>query len=72
LGRVATVTSTIASIVIKGQALGTFAAGDHFGITAQKIGSLKIGTTSVLLQAKAKDQFLALGSTGDLVLNEVA
>lgn len=66
-----TVGSRIASIVIKGQALGTFAPGGHFAITAQQIGAVTIGQTRLPLQKPAKDHFLALGSTGDLFLNEV-
>ncbi|MDB5540616.1 MAG: Ca2+-binding protein toxin-related [Devosia sp.] len=66
-----TVASRIASIVIKGQALGTFAPGGHFAITAQQIGAVTIGQTRLPLQKLAKDHFLALGSTGDFFLNEV-
>jgi hypothetical protein len=35
--------SSIASITIKGQALGSAAAGDSFGIVAEQIGSAKVG-----------------------------
>jgi hypothetical protein len=35
--------SSIASIVIKGQALGSATSGDSFGIVAEQIGSAKIG-----------------------------
>jgi hypothetical protein len=38
----------IASITIKGAVNGTAAGGDHFGITAQQIGKLKIGTHTTI------------------------
>jgi uncharacterized repeat protein (TIGR01451 family) len=52
--------SRIASILIKGTATGSEAAGDHFGITAGLIGKVRIGKSSVPITA-AKDS-LALDS----------
>lgn len=51
--------STIASLIIKGQALGTPASGDHFGIVAQQIGKAKIGTISYAFKANTKESFAA-------------
>lgn len=39
--------SQIARITIKGQALGTPAHGDHFGIVAEQIGSAKVGAVKL-------------------------
>ncbi len=74
--------STIASLIIKGQALGTPASGDHFGIVAQQIGKAKIGTVSYAFKANTKESFAAaptgpgMGafpfSTFDFYLHEVA
>lgn len=41
--------SSIASITIKGQALGSPAGSDHFGIIAERIGNAKIGSTVLKL-----------------------
>ena len=51
--------STIASLIIKGQALGTPASGDHFGIVAQQIGKAKIGTIFYAFKANTKESFAA-------------
>jgi hypothetical protein len=47
--------SKIASVVIKGIARGTAAAGDHYGITAQQIGKVSIGGELVPLTENADD-----------------
>jgi len=65
------VVSRIASVVIKGQAIGTNEAGGRFAIEAEQIGSVKVGATKVLLNKTAKDKYVALGGTGDLFVNEV-
>lgn len=62
---VANLYSTIASVTIKGQALGTPAGGDHFGIVAEEIGVAKIGTVKLKLtkgQRTATD-FFAIAHT---------
>lgn len=67
----ATIFASIASVAIKGQALGTAAAGDaaHYGIGAQFVGAVTVGKTKVpLLGGKSNDTFAAgkaqiLGST---------
>jgi hypothetical protein len=69
--------SKIASILIKGQALGTVGPGDHFGFLAQHIGSFKIGPTVFTLQAGVGNDLpgLPIGVTGapagDLRVREV-
>lgn len=69
----ANIVSRIASITIKGQVLGTpnsVSATDHFGIVAQRIGTLKVGGRSFALTAGLDD--FAVGLTGDLRVHEVA
>jgi hypothetical protein len=67
----AAILSRIASVVIKGQALGTVDPGGHFAITAEKVGNVVIGKTKLSLDPAAKDKYVAVGSTGDFVVNEV-
>jgi hypothetical protein len=76
--------SKIASVIIKGSALGTFASNDAatFGIEAQQIGSIKLGGATVALATGAgNDLFakrhplgptLAAGSVFDFHAFEVA
>lgn len=47
--------SSIASIVIKGQALGSTSTGDHFGIVAELIGKAQIGTAVFKLDKGERD-----------------
>jgi hypothetical protein len=68
---VATTISKIASITIGGQALGTTAALDYFGIVAESIGPVKIGGTPLTLIAGADNDVIDLGITGDFKLREV-
>ncbi len=73
---VATKFSTIASIVIKGQALGSLGSGDDFGIVAEVIGKAKIGARTFAFQSASKESFAA-GPTGgtpgfDWFLREIA
>jgi hypothetical protein len=49
--------SQIASIVIGGTVTGTVASGDHFGFTAQKIGTLKVGATTFSFTAAPNESF---------------
>ncbi|HJZ89638.1 MAG TPA: hypothetical protein VKE40_02125 [Gemmataceae bacterium] len=65
------VISTIASVTIKGQVLGTPGVGDNFGFCAQRIGSLSIGGDLVPLKSGGSNDFLSLGPTWDVRLNEV-
>jgi len=64
------VVSTIASITIKGQVLGTPAAGDGFGFCAERVGSISVGRSAIGLKPATKD-FIALGPTFDVRVNEV-
>jgi hypothetical protein len=41
----------IASVIIKGQAIGTVGGTDHYGIVAEKIDSLKVGGVPIALTA---------------------
>ncbi len=66
--------SRIASILIKGTALGSlFVVGDHFGFVAQQIGSLKIGGTAIPLTPGPGNDVLGqfVGITGDLRVREL-
>ena len=55
--------STIASILIKGQALGTPDGGDHFGIVAEQIGKAQIGAIKYAFKPITSD-FFAAAPTG--------
>jgi hypothetical protein len=67
--------SRIASITIKGVALGTVGAADHYGFVAQQIGSLSIAGTRFPLIAGASSAAdvtgYLIGATGDLRVREV-
>ncbi len=58
--------SSIASITIKGQALGSTAIGDSFGIVAEQIGKAKIGSRTFRLDRGEGDlaDTFALSPTG--------
>lgn len=73
------IVSKIASILIKGQALGTPRVNqgtgiDHFGFVAQQIGSFKIGNSAFTLNPGAGTDLLGVlvSATGDLRFREVA
>ncbi|MES2598031.1 MAG: DUF4394 domain-containing protein [Verrucomicrobiota bacterium] len=63
--------SSIASVTIKGYATGTAAAGDHFGIVAEKIGAVKVGAASIVLAAGTDPVGHLIGTSNDLRLREV-
>src|SRR4030095_7167084 len=71
------VRSRIASIVIKGQVLGTVASGDHFGFVAEEIGFFKVGSAKVILTSgpnndtSATSPTLLVAATGDVRVREV-
>jgi hypothetical protein len=70
------IVAKIASITIKGEALGTpnsTSSTDHFGFVAQQIGSLKVGGGSFALTAGPSNDSIELSPiTGDLTIREVA
>lgn len=53
-----TILARITSIVINGTATGSTAVGDHFGIVAEQIGSLKINRIKVPLLKNVADNIL--------------
>jgi len=67
--------SKIGHIVIGGEVMGTTAAGDHVGFTAEAVGSLSIAGTVIALQAGPDNDNVVLGATnltaGDFTLREV-
>jgi hypothetical protein len=70
------VSSRIASIVIKGIAIGTIGTGDDFGFVAQQIGSFKVGAATFPLTTGTDnplsiDPLFLVGPTGDLRIHEV-
>jgi hypothetical protein len=65
------ITASIASIVVKGQVLGSPQAGDAFGFVAQRVGSMSVGGSLVKLAPGASKDNVALGPNFDLRLNEV-
>ena len=77
----AAIFSQIASITIKGQALGTAASGDSFGIVAEQIGKAKIGARKFVFdkgERDAADAFAAAptgpgasGLVSDFFLREI-
>jgi hypothetical protein len=64
--------SKIASILIKGQVLGTVGGADHFGFVAQQIGSFTIGSDSFnLVPGPSNDSAgIPIGATFDLRVRE--
>jgi len=61
----------ISSIVIKGTATGSAAPGDHYGITAQKVGKLSIGGEKIPLDKNASDTILLDTTNNDFTLVEI-
>jgi hypothetical protein len=68
------IVSRIASVAIKGAALGTVGGSDHYGFVAQNIGVVSVGGTAYPLKVGAGNDLagLAVGATGDLRVREVA
>lgn len=60
--------ATIASVIVKGYAIGTVAAADHFGFIAEKIDAFKVGPTMLTMTA-GTENFL-IGATSDLRVRE--
>jgi len=68
------IVSQIASITIKGQAFGTAAPGDHFGVVAEQIIAAKVGGTKFALTKgpRSPGDVLTIGGEGsDFIIREV-
>lgn len=70
-GAVDTLFSTIASVTIKGYAMGTVGGSDHFGITAEQVGAVKVGLRTFNLAPGTDTTGHLIGSTGDFRVKEV-
>jgi hypothetical protein len=68
---VAAIHSSIASITIAGQALGTVGGTDQYGFVAEEIKSLKVGGSVIPLTPSAHNDNRPLGATGDLQIHEI-
>jgi hypothetical protein len=67
----ASVFSSIGSITIGGQAMGTVGGADFYGFVAERVAAVKIGGLPLTLTAgNGNDDFL-VGVTGDLKVNEI-
>ena len=73
LGGNSTAIASIAAITIKGQAMGSFAPGDFYGIIAEQIGSVSVAGQKVpLTKGKSNDLVgIDIGLTPDFVIREV-
>jgi hypothetical protein len=74
-GQSPTITAKIGDVRIDGQVQGTPAGDDpddHYGIVAQFVQSLTVGGTAIALRAGPTNDDIALGTTGDMQLLEVA
>ena len=65
------VVASIASITIKGRAVGSLQVGDFFGIVAEQIGSVSIGSAKLPLTTNT-DAGFAIGLTPDFTIREFA
>jgi hypothetical protein len=74
ISRDSSLVARIASILIKGTAMGTADGSDHFGFVAEEIGAFKTGTAKLTLTRGPNNDLTAqpVGSTGDLTIREVA
>jgi hypothetical protein len=70
----AAITSSIASITIAGEVLGTLPSvnnADSYGFAAEVVKSLSIGGTKIKLLSGTDNDYFAIGTTVDVVLQEV-
>jgi hypothetical protein len=65
------IVAQIASVVIKGNAIGSTRAGDHFGIVAQEVGKLTIAGETIPLSKDDKDNILLDETNGDFRIVEM-
>jgi hypothetical protein len=66
--------SSIASVTIKGQVLGTPSSAspnDHYGFEVQQVGTVTFGGTSLPLKSGKSNDAIDLGITGDVTVREV-
>lgn len=63
--------SKIASVTIKGMALGAVNGTAHFGIVAEQVGTVKVGVRSYILAPGTDTTGLVLGTTTDIRVREV-
>ncbi len=63
-----TTSSRIASVIIKGQAAGTAEAGDQFGIVAQAIGKVQVGTVKLTIPKSVTDPVTTIGWSEDVTI----
>jgi hypothetical protein len=72
-GGIPAIFAKIASVSIKGQAMGTPTGGGGFGIVSEQIGSFSVGGTAIPLAAGAGNDLdpVPIGATGNLWFCEV-
>src|SRR5262245_4089826 len=68
---IATISSSIASLTVGGEALGTVGGTDHYGIVAEHVGAVKIGGTPLNLSLGISNDDFLVGITGDLKVREI-
>lgn len=66
------VIASIASITIKGRAMGSFATGDFYGIVAEQIGSVTLGKVKLAFTAANTTDGFFVGPTPDFLIGEIA
>ena len=67
----ATASSRIRGVTIGGQALGTVAGADHFGVVAETVGVVRVGGGTFPTTAGAGNDDFLVGVTGDFKVNEI-
>jgi hypothetical protein len=65
------VSSSIRSLTIGGQALGSVGGADHYGIVAENVGALKIGDTPISLKPGGGSDNFFVGVTRDFKVHEL-
>ena len=63
--------SSIGSITIGGQAMGTVGGADFYGFVAERVAAVKIGGLPLTLAADNSNDDFLVGVTGDLKVNEI-
>jgi hypothetical protein len=66
------VVASIASIIIRGRAVGTYAGGDYYGVVAEQIGLLNVGGVPLpFTRGPGNDSGYFVGYTPDFAIYEV-